>query len=466
MPENENNAQQPTTGQKIVSGIGEIAKIPGVIPSVIGGLVMGGSALYQKLMNKIQEFSQNKIAQQDVLNKMVADGYTVSGQLPKWLKMPPGGVQGSGTEYSVNPKPTIWFNRKTGTPVLNIRATQDTRPEGQEKLPLHQGKKGGLGVEADINQEALNELNYKYYGGESGFNPRSELYPHIKNPGEEEYVHNENSGTGGYSQPEEANRNTYSPADPNKPNLAKEIPQGYKGSTQGTSGGSNEGGFWSGRRAFNEQIPLLTPQQQLYQERTINDLLRNPADFGAIRQNEIRRFKEETAPELAHQYFGRNPNSIGSAYPEALGRGGANLSQKLAAMQSQFEAEREGRRMNIATQPSFTTVRNPREPGFTEEFLKNILAKSGSSAVEGIGDWISNKFNQPTTSTQPQQPQQTQQTTQQPQVNASTYTEQQPQGKESLSQLSKSLSSPYTPRNDYENMLFEQFGHRLGGRSR
>ena len=456
MPENENNAQQPTTGQKILSGIGKVAKMPGIIPSVIGGLVMGGSALYQKLIGKIEEFSQKKVAQQDVLNKMVADGYKITGKIPKWLQMPSGGVQQTGAENSINPNPTIMFNDKTGSPILGIRSSELTHKKGT--IPFPQGKEGGLGEQANINEEALNHLNYQYYGGESGMNPRQELYPKVVHPGEENF--NPQSGIGGYSQPEELAPNEYKAPNPNVPNLLNETPQGNGRSNNGAP----EGGFWSGRKAFNEQVPLLTPQQQLYQEKTINDLLRNPADFGAIRQNEIRRFKEETAPELAHQYFGRNPNSIGSAYPEALGRGGANLSQKLAAMQSQFEAEREGRRMNIATQPSFTTVKNPREPGFAEEFLKNSLAQGGSSMVEGIGNWIGNKFGQQKTNVpQPQQPQQPQQ---QPTVNASTYTEQQPQGKEALSQLSKSLSSPYTPRNDYENMLFEQFGHRLGGRSR
>ena len=137
MPENENNAQQPTTGQKILSGIGKVAKMPGIIPSVIGGLVMGGSALYQKLIGKIEEFSQKKVAQQDVLNKMVADGYKITGKIPKWLQMPSGGVQQTGAENSINPKPTIMFNDKTGSPILGIRSSELTHKKGTIPFPLY-----------------------------------------------------------------------------------------------------------------------------------------------------------------------------------------------------------------------------------------------------------------------------------------------------------------------------------------
>lgn len=146
--------------------------------------------------------------------------------------------------------------------------------------------------------------------------------------------------------------------------------------------GAPQGNWLTGTPAYNEQVPLFTPEQQAYQNETIAQLRNNPADFGAIRNEELRRFKEETAPYLAEQYFGANANNeFSSAYPEALGRGGASLGSRLASLQSQFEAEREGRRQQVAIQPSFAPVQHGREPGFAE----TALDKFGATGIEYLG---------------------------------------------------------------------------------
>lgn len=160
----------------------------------------------------------------------------------------------------------------------------------------------------------------------------------------------------------------------------------------GQQGGVPESSFWGGTRAYNEQVPLFTGNQQAYQNEVLQELRNNPANFNAIRENEINRFHEETAPRIAEQYFGKNTQSFGSAYPEALGRGGANLASKLAAMQQQFQAEREGRLQNIGMSPSYTTVQHPKETGFGEDVLRNV-ARQGVNAIGEYGaDWLKNKF--------------------------------------------------------------------------
>jgi len=244
--------------------------------------------------------------------------------------------------------------------------------------------------------------------------------------------------------------------------------QKYANAGQASTGQPQQGGgwdeYWNGRRGFNEQIPLYTPNTEQYREEVVNQLRNNPANFGPVREEEIRRFNQETAPRLAEQYFGSGAGTeFSGAYPEALGRGGANLGRQLAADEQKFNAERESRLMNVAMQPSFTTVKNPREPGFKETFLPELLARAGGSALEYGGNWLKNKFGggqatpeNPEVINAPQ-PQQAQP------VNQNAY-----QAPADLSQLSRNINTPITP-NAFEQLLKNQTEARnslLGGRTR
>lgn len=426
----------------------------GALTGAALGLLTAGA---QQIMKMGDKWKADTLQQQKILNNMVADGYNIAGKVPKHLKVPPNANLSSGTENSINPKPSIYFNQKTGLPSLHIRPTDETQQEGLKNSPLPQSKKGGFGQEAEVNQQGIKELNARYYGGESGFNPQKLVYPDIKNQGEEGF--DPNSGTGGFSTPEEQNRNTHKTAQQNNFNNSN--------NADGSTGPNNDpnapdSSFWGGRRAYNEQVPRFTGYQQEYQNKTINDLLNNKADFGPIRKEELRRFHEETAPKLAEQYFGKNPNSFGSAYPEALGRGGASLGSKLASMQAQFEAEREGRLQNVAMQPSYDTIRHPAEKGFkdtlTENFDPTLLVEGAKKA----GQWIQGKWqgNQKSEQVNPQQ--QSQQQPSSP-VNSSVYNQQEP-----LSQLSNNLKDPYKLQ-DLFGKKFQQDidkqNYKAGGRS-
>ena len=173
---------------------------------------------------------------------------------------------------------------------------------------------------------------------------------------------------------------------------------GGKGVTDYGNGqsGPPESSLFGGTRAYNEQVPLFTPNQQAYQNETIAELRNNPANFNGIRDEELRAFHEETAPRIANQYFGRNPHSLSGAYPEALGRGGAQLHTKLAALQQKAAAEREGRLQKIGMAPSYTSVQHAREPGLGEDILRSV-AKSGTNYIGGLasdyaGNWVKNTF--------------------------------------------------------------------------
>lgn len=173
--------------------------------------------------------------------------------------------------------------------------------------------------------------------------------------------------------------------------------QGYSGqpNAQGPRGqAAPEHEFWAGRKAYNEQVPLYTPQTEAYREGVVKELQENPAKFGPVRENAIQDLHQNILPNIAEQYFGRHADSsFSSAYPEALGRGASAFRRNLASDEQRFNAEREARLQNVALQPSFTTVKNPREPGYGELLGAGLLNKAGESALDLGGEWLKNRFS-------------------------------------------------------------------------
>jgi hypothetical protein len=138
-------------------------------------------------------------------------------------------------------------------------------------------------------------------------------------------------------------------------------------------GNQPEGNWWEGYRAFSDQVPLLTGNQQQYQNEVLEDLRRNregTAPKTAAEVLEEKRFHQETAPKISQEYFGKNPNSFGSSYAEALGRGGADLGLRLQAMRDARENDKE----KIALQRNFAPVYNKATPG-----VKQQIAESGTN---------------------------------------------------------------------------------------
>jgi hypothetical protein len=157
--------------------------------------------------------------------------------------------------------------------------------------------------------------------------------------------------------------------------------------------GSPEGTFWGGRPAYNEQIPLFTPQVEQYRNEVLNQLRNSPANFGPIKEETLRRYHEETAPRIANQYFGRHADSqFGNDYPQALFRSGRTLERQLNADEAQYNANREGRLLNLAAQPSFGTVQHPREAGFRESFLEPLVGNTLNKAIDYGGQWLQDRF--------------------------------------------------------------------------
>ncbi len=393
------------------------------------GALVGG---IQDMINAIRGHSRNRQQQQQIFNQMVAAGYPITGNPPKGIKVPKGAQFANGTSPQ---NAAIFFDPQTGNPVISTEHPGHpyTGPANTQAIPT----------------QRIAEINNDFYSGKGA--------QHRAN------YEQANLAPNGLSkeQWESGARVPGLALTPQSTNAVN--PQG-SGNGSNPSGGA-AGDWWNGRQASNEQVPRFTPAQSKYQESVIGDLMKNKADFGPIRDEELRRFKEETAPYLAERYFGKNPNSFGSAYPEALGRGGAGLGSKLAAMQSQYEADREGRQMNVALQPSFDTLRRQREPGFKDTFNKDIVPNLIQAGGEIAGNYFKNKGNSDSSSDQsadqqinPVTPQRAPFEQLTPQ-NARTFA-----NSDEASQLSKNLSNLSTPRSDTEASLINTLlKKKLGG---
>jgi hypothetical protein len=375
-------------------GIG-IGAAAGAMPGVIG--------LIRSIFTDI---SQQRAQQQQILNSMLADGYQVGSELPKGLVAPRDKIAIGTVEGSRNPKPKIFFDNQNN-PALSIRPLKPAT--GQSGVPLPQAKPGGFGEEAEINQQALQNLNNAYYNGQPAqFSDTMErLYSNAPIPGANGQP--AAGTTGSYS------REPVNPALAKMPQFLPQNPAGQARSNvpgqQGFGGGANTGGgqpassFWWGKQASNEQVPRFTPGQYGYIESALEQLNKNPADFGPIAQNEIRRFHEDILPRIAEQHFGpQSQSNFGSRYPELLGRAGAGLASDLASKQQQFNMEREARLQNVALQPTFDTIRHKAQPGFAQTLTENILPSAIEAAGQFGKSWLENRRApnvNPINSTQP-----------------------------------------------------------------
>ena len=182
------------------------------------------------------------------------------------------------------------------------------------------------------------------------------------------------------------------------------------------SGQAPQTDFLYGRPAYNEAVPLLSPQQQAYQNETIEDLRQNNKDwFGPIQKAETTHFQENILPRVQELYGGSTQTGFGSAGPTQTHRAARGLAERLAAMRSNAELQREANKQRVATQQSFAPIQHGREPGFAEKASSAVAGKALELGSDFLGNYLKNRFSgsqtdnqqQPTETTQQQQPVQT-----------------------------------------------------------
>jgi hypothetical protein len=135
--------------------------------------------------------------------------------------------------------------------------------------------------------------------------------------------------------------------------------------------GLMQGGF-GGKKAFNEQSPLYTPDIMNLKSRMAPELydqiMGEQFSFDPIAQNARRQFQSDTLPSLMNRFnLGNNRGS--SQLMGQLGSAGSGLESQLAAMRQQFGQQRQGilsSLMGPAMSPSFETVKHARTPGGAE----------------------------------------------------------------------------------------------------
>lgn len=163
-----------------------------------------------------------------------------------------------------------------------------------------------------------------------------------------------------------------------------------------------------GQPARMEQVtPLTEQQQQMQQER--QQAVRQqgaPGAFGeaadywrgmmrpdspqmdALAAPEMRRFRQQVAPGLMEQLGGHGIGAHrGSAAAQLLGRGAADLGERLGAIRAQYGAQGAQQLASMgqqAMQPYYQQILWPRTPGM----LENIAPGVGKGLGAGLADWM------------------------------------------------------------------------------
>ncbi len=201
--------------------------------------------------------------------------------------------------------------------------------------------------------------------------------------------------------------------------------------------------FWSGRPAYNEQIPLYDQQSQnilaqLLQQgssglqgvspqyqgqnlltQLLGKLGNNQNSFAPIEQQAKNQFYQETIPTLAERFtsLGTGGSQRSSAFQGTLGQAGAGLSEQIAALKAKYGLEERGLDQNLlgtlqggqqnqanmyqnallnmlqfGAQPRFQTVSNPSTPGFNQQAGRAVgtIANAGLNYITGGGYGLAN----------------------------------------------------------------------------
>lgn len=142
------------------------------------------------------------------------------------------------------------------------------------------------------------------------------------------------------------------------------------------SGGGQQGGM--------KQLSTITPQQNNILDMLLqvgSQNLQNPYQgFEPIRQSALNTFYQDIVPHLQEQFTGaggRGSNAYSSPLIQSqLSGAGSSLSQRLAAMQSQFGQQNQQnalRQLGLGLTPQFQPYYQQRQPGFGENLLTGAI---------------------------------------------------------------------------------------------
>jgi hypothetical protein len=150
--------------------------------------------------------------------------------------------------------------------------------------------------------------------------------------------------------------------------------------------------FWSGTPGYSSNIPLQSPQQaqlanllgQSAQGVLSGGLKPNYSGFEPIANQARSQFYQDIVPTLAERFTAMGGGAqSSSAFPAALSSAGSELSQGLAALQSQYGMQNQDQQLRLlqvllggAMQPQFENLYTPAQPGF-----KHMIGQGIGSAA-------------------------------------------------------------------------------------
>lgn len=103
----------------------------------------------------------------------------------------------------------------------------------------------------------------------------------------------------------------------------------------------------------------------------------------------IRQFEEKTIPGLAERFAGLGAGAqSSSAFQQALGQAGADLSERLAAMSAQQRQGLFGPLLGAAMQPRHEQVFQPSGPTGLASGIGGILGALGQGVGTGLGGFL------------------------------------------------------------------------------
>ncbi len=184
--------------------------------------------------------------------------------------------------------------------------------------------------------------------------------------------------------------------------------------------GKSLNNFFTGTPESFEQKPTLSPEQQGLFKQLMSalqgqgaggafgqsadyyrDLLsEDPSAMDAFAAPELRRFNQQTIPDLAEQFagFGSGSGSLGgSGFRNAAATASADLGERLAQMRAQLRQQGAAGLSNLAQsgfQPVTQNIHRPRQPGFLEAAAPAFGTAIGTAVGGPVGGAIGGGLGQ------------------------------------------------------------------------
>ncbi len=180
----------------------------------------------------------------------------------------------------------------------------------------------------------------------------------------------------------------------------------------------DNGNFFTGTPGKWSQQGLLAPGQQPLQNQLQNtangafnkagnyysSLLENDNDtYNSLQQPELRRFREQTIPDLSEQFAGMGSGGLSSSgFRNASVSAGADLSERLGALRAQLRQQGAQGLVDLgsrALQPTVENVYTQGQPGFLDTVANLAGTAAGAyfnpgGTAAGLASGLFNKNNQ------------------------------------------------------------------------